>query len=116
MPWVVTTSMPDTIVFTRDSTVHSVSFNGTTFTANWVATLTGTPTVSAPVDDGAGHIYVGGSDGKIHQIDLTTGTDQKQLPSAAISGTIGDPTFNPDLNTVIVGGSDGHIYTFATPF
>src|SRR2546429_7204578 len=29
-------SMPDTIIFSRNATVHSVSFNGTTtFTPNW---------------------------------------------------------------------------------
>jgi hypothetical protein len=106
----------ETIIFTRDTTVHSVNFDGATFTSNWAKTLTGTPTLSAPVDDGANHLYIGGSDGKVHQLDADTGNNEQMVPTTAISGTMGDPTFNVDLNRIHVGGSDGHIYTFATPF
>jgi hypothetical protein len=124
MPWplwynAVGTGPGETIIFTLNTTVHSVNFDGTTFTANtnWPKTLTGTPTLSAPVDDGANHLYIGGSDGKVHQIDADTGNNEKTVPATAISGTMGDPTFNVDLPVRIhVGGSDGHIYTFTTPF
>jgi putative pyrroloquinoline-quinone-binding quinoprotein len=121
MPWPlgtdpVSTGTPDTIILTRSTTVHSINFTGAAFSANWTATLTGTPTLSAPVDDGMGHLYIGGSDGKVHQVDVATGTDQAQVPETAISGTMGDPTFNPNAGTVVIGGSDGHIYTFQTPF
>ena len=74
------------------------------------------PTVSAPVDDGAGHIYVGGSDGKVHQLDAATGLNEKMVPATGILGTLGDPTFNVDVNRIHVGASDGHVYTFTTPF
>jgi hypothetical protein len=30
--------------------------------------------------------------------------------------TVGDPTFNATLNAIHVGATDGHIYTFTTPF
>jgi hypothetical protein len=122
MPWplwynAVGPGPGETIIFTRDTTVHSVNFDGATFTANWANTLTGTPTLSAPVDDGANHLYIGGSDGKVHQVDADTGNNENMVPTTAISGTMGDPTFNVDAPTRIhVGGSDGHIYTFATPF
>jgi outer membrane protein assembly factor BamB len=89
MPWplswtAIGVATPDTVIFTRNSTVHSVNFNGSTFSANWTTTLTGAPTVSAPVDDGANHLYIGASDGKVHQLDVLTGTDQKQVTIAGL--------------------------------
>lgn len=121
LPWplgFVTPSVatPDTIVFSRDTTVHSVNFNGSTFSANWTQTLTGTPTVSAPVDDGANHLYIGASDGKVHQLDVATGTDQKQVTIVPGTPTVGDPAFDVTLNRIYVGATDGHIYSFSTPF
>jgi len=115
MPWWLSFSMPDTIIFSRNATVHSVSFNGTTtFTPNWTVIPTGAPTsVSGPVDDGVNHyIYIGGSDGKV----LTSnGSDTKQLPVSASTPTLGEPTFNMDLNLLYVGGTDGRTYTFQVP-
>jgi len=126
MPWPLSYSAasggsPDQIIFSRTATVHSVKFDGTNFLtcpANcWTTTPTGGPaTVSTPVDDGANHLYIGGSDGKMHQLDVATGTDQKQMPPTAISGWFGDATFNYDLTKIHVGATDGHIYTFTTPF
>src|SRR3989442_581651 len=118
MPWWLSFSMPDTIIFSRNATVHSVSFNGTTtFTPNWTVTPTGAPTsVSGPVDDGVNtYIYIGGSDGKVHQLLQSNGNDTKQLPVSASTPTLGDPTFNTDLNLLYVGGTDGRTYTFQVP-
>ena len=122
MPWwlsfsAISGGSPDTIIFSRNATVHSVSFNGTTFTANWTVTPTGAPTsVSGPVDDGVNtYIFVGGSDGKVHQIQQSNGTDTKQLPVSAATPTLGEPTFNGDLNLLYIGGTDGRTYTFQVP-
>jgi outer membrane protein assembly factor BamB len=122
MPWwlsfnSITAGTPDTIIFSRNATVHSVNFNGTTFTANWTVTPTGAPTsVSGPVDDGVNtYIYIGASDGKVHQLQKSNGTDTKQLPVSASTPTLGDPTFNADLNLLYVGGTDGRTYTFTVP-
>ena len=72
MPWwltfnTITAGTPDTIIFSRNATVHSVNFNGTAFSPNWTVTPTGAPTsVSGPVDDGVNtYIYIGASDGKV---------------------------------------------------
>src|SRR5438445_7074019 len=110
------TKSTDTIIFSRNATVHSVDFNGAAFSANWTTTPTGGPTVSTPVDDGAGNIYIGGSDGKVHRLLVSDGSDAAQVPATGVPGTMGDPTFNYDLNKIHVGASDGHIYTFATGF
>jgi hypothetical protein len=80
LPWPLGGN-PEEIVFTRDTTIHKVSFNTTTatFTTNWTVQLTGTPNVSAPVDDFVGNIYVGTSLGKLHRIRVSDGADLGQL-------------------------------------
>jgi hypothetical protein len=98
MPWplsyaAVGVATPDTIIFTRRTTIHSVKFDGSEFITDgttWTTTLTGSPTVSAPVDDGANRLYVGASDGKVHQLDVATGADQTQ----SIAATGVDKGFN----------------------
>jgi len=122
MPWwlsfsAITVGNPDTVIFSRNATVHSVNFNGTAFSPNWTVTPTGAPTsVSGPVDDGVNtYIYIGASDGMVHQLLKSNGTDTKQLPVAASTPTLGDPTFNADLNLLYVGGTDGRTYTFSVP-
>ena len=119
MPWwlsydVISVATPDTIIFVRNATVHSVGFDGTSFSTNWTKTLTWTP--SAPVDDGAGNLYFGGSDGKLHRLAVSDGTDLAQVPTTAILGSMGEPSINWDRGVIHVGGSDGHVYTFDVGF
>src|SRR5437879_5354837 len=127
MPWPLSyvpasVGSPDQIIFSRTATVHSVKFDGTNFltcpSANcWTTTPTGGPaTVSTPVDDGAGNIYIGGSDGKVHRLLVSGGSDAAQVPATGVSGTMGDPTFNWDISKIHVGATDGHIYTFSIGF
>lgn len=111
---------PDTIVFSRDATVHSVSFNGTSFGTNWTTTnFPSAPvaSVSAPIDNFDGtNVYVGASDGKVHELVLSTGTDGKQVTIVPVTTTVGDPSFDITLGRVYVGAVDGHIYSFTSPF
>jgi hypothetical protein len=112
---------PDTIVFSRNATVHSVSFNGTSFGANWTTTnFPSAPvtSVSAPIDNFAGtKVYVGASDGKVHQLRLSDGVDEAQANLVGPSTpTGGDPSFDITLDRVYVGATDGHIYSFTSPF
>ena len=72
--------------------------------------------MSTPVDDGAGNIYIGGSDGKVHRLLVSGGSDLAQVPATGVSGTMGDPTFNWDISKIHVGATDGHIYTFSIGF
>jgi hypothetical protein len=60
-------------------------------------------------------VYVGGGDGKIHELDLATGVDGKQRllnPTA----TVGDVGIDVTLSYVMASASDGRIYAFAYPF
>ena len=112
----------------QSSWYQVVSSTGTfnpsvSFTKPWDAAIASfevaltTPIVSPPVDDGANHLYIGGSDGKVHQLDVATGTDQKQvtIPGTG-TPTVGAPVFDFVRGAIYVGASDGHVYSFATPF
>lgn len=116
-------SVPDTIVFTRTATVHAVSFDGTSFSGpptagTWTTTPTGAPaTISAPQDNFAGtKVYVGASDGKVHQLRLSDGVDEAQVSIVPGTPTAGDPSFDIDLGRLYVGATDAHIYSFTSPF
>lgn len=103
----------DTLVFSRGNLIKAISFNGSSNpTLNWFSITT---TYSTPVDDGAGHIYVGGTDGKVHQLNAVGGTTEKQVTIPG-TPTVGDPAFDGVLNRVYVGTSDGHVYAITTPF
>ena len=116
-PWSVGTS-PDTIIFTYGNHVQSVSFNFSTltFSQNWTVQPSGTPaSVSAPVVDGTNtFLYIGASDGKVHQLQVSNGTDSKQVTIVPGTPTVGSPGF--DGARIYVGAADGHIYAFTTPF
>lgn len=108
---------PDTIIFSRTNSIHKVTYNGSAFAEAWApTTLTGSPTVSTPIDNfGGDKLYVGASDGKIHQLNQITGADEAQVSTLAVQ-TVGDPSFDIDLNRIYVGAADGRIYSFASPF
>jgi hypothetical protein len=98
LPWPLGGS-PEEIVFTRDTTIHKVFFDTAAATPTfnpvgstpWTSQLTGTPNVSAPVDDFAGNIYVGTSLGKLHRIQVSDGAAVGQV---TVSTTGYDKGFN----------------------
>ena len=120
---VATFSMPYTVVFTTNTQVWSYQFScattpclagGGTFTKLWGGTAVNNP--SAPLTFyGISKVYVGGGDGKIHELDLNTGVDGKQrLLNTSV--TVGDVGIDLVLNNVLASASDGRSYAFAIPF
>ena len=120
---VVTQNTPYTVVFSTSTKVWAYVFScatnpctagGGTFTLLWGGTSVSNP--SAPLAFvGLNKVYVGGGDGKIHELDLATGVDGKQRllnPTA----TVGDVGIDVTLNYVVASASDGRIYAFAFPF
>ncbi|AKQ66292.1 hypothetical protein A176_003204 [Myxococcus hansupus] len=65
--------------------------------------------------NGVAHIYVGSSDGRVHQLELHDGTDSRQV---AIGGAqrIGTPTVDHTVGRLHVGSEDGRICAFPVPF
>lgn len=64
---------------------------------------------------GVARVYVGSSDGQVHQLELTDGTDSRQV---AIGGAqrIGTPTVDNTVGRLHVGSEDGRICAFPVPF
>jgi outer membrane protein assembly factor BamB len=69
-------------------------------------------------------LYVGSSDGRLHQINLATGADERQFPTTGsidvIPATVGDVSteWNPatgDYNWVFVSTSNGKFYRINVP-
>ena len=124
IPWPVGSGMPDTIIFSRNATVHMVTFTGSAFDSSstpgkyWNLAPSGAPTVvSAPVDDGAGNVYVGDNNGKLHRIVISSGTEAVTSPvSAPVAAILGDPSYDVTNNLIYIGASDGHIYAFTSGF
>src|SRR6266849_5491531 len=58
-------------------------------------------------------IFVGSSDGKVHQIDIATGMDQKQVTVS--TQQLGTPTIDTTANRLTVGGMDGRLCAFQLP-
>lgn len=122
-PATATFSMPYTVVFTTNTQVWAYQFScatspclagGGTFTKLWGGTAVNNP--SAPLTfAGINKVYVGGGDGKIHELDVNTGVDGKQrLLNTGV--TVGDVGIDVVLNHVLASASDGRSYAFAIPF
>ncbi|WP_163996465.1 PQQ-binding-like beta-propeller repeat protein [Pyxidicoccus caerfyrddinensis] len=60
-------------------------------------------------------VYVGSSDGKVHQLELTNGADSQQV-SVGGAQRIGTPTVDTTVSRLHVGSEDGRICAFPVPF
>lgn len=82
-----------------------------TFTVGWDTTLASASTPIFTPPPLALAIYVGGSDGKLHRLNATTGVDGIQRTVNA-SATVGDPSFDTVSLKFYVGDTSGRIYSF----
>lgn len=63
----------------------------------------------------SGRVYVGSSDGKLHELDVHTGVNLKQV-SLGTAQRIGMPTVDNTVNRLHVGTQDGRVCAFQVPF
>jgi len=108
---------PYTILFSGATKVHAVTFNKATntFTPVWTTTIA---TPSAPICfTGLGMVFVGSNDGKIHELDLATGTDLKdEVANTGQPGFVGDPSLDVVMSRIYVSTTDQRAYGFVYPF
>jgi hypothetical protein len=63
-------------------------------------------------------VFVGSSDGTIHELNLTTGADVKDevCNTGATKGTVGDPSIDEVMSRIYVTTTDQRAYAFTIPF
>jgi len=100
---------------TTDGHVWAVQTSGGTAPPSlvWKTTLSG---ASAPlVLESNGALYVGGSDGKIHELRLTDGVDQKQATIGAGASAVGSPTWDATSGWLYAPTANGKIWAVPAP-
>ncbi len=116
-PLVIGFSSPYSVFYSGSTGVHGLTYNATakTFTSNWNTTIT---TPSAPIGVySLSSVYVGGGDGLIHELAVSTGVDtQDFIANAGQPGVVGDPALDTDLMQIYVSTNDQRMYAFPFPF
>lgn len=93
----------------------STSSTGTTVSKLWSTPIPSPSGTFSATLGGVQRLYVGGKDEKVHELDFTTGADNKQisLPGALAMGT---PTVDATVSRLHVGTQDGRVCAFQVPF
>ncbi len=119
-PVVLGTAPPYTVLFSGTTQVHAISIDTSRpipiFTSVWNTPVS---KPSAPISfTGSQYVYVGSSDGMIHELMLTNGTDVKDEVTnvGATKGTVGDPSIDEVLSRIYVTTTDQRAYAFTIPF
>src|SRR2546428_5907875 len=110
----------DTIVYSRDVTVHAVQFTGSLGQFNQLWYLSPGTNVGTPVDDGAGRLWVGAGQGYLYQLDAWSGGQgiwyRTNFAPAGSTVQLGDVSFDGISNRIYIGGSDRPGYGINVPF
>ncbi|MGB6485178.1 MAG: PQQ-binding-like beta-propeller repeat protein [Candidatus Acidiferrales bacterium] len=116
-PLIVGSSSPYTVIFSGTADVHGITYNSSTqtFTANWKTPIT---TPSAPIGVyGLTDVYVGSGDGMIHELNLNTGAEIRDIvANTGQPGVVGDPGLDLSLMHIYVSTNDQRMYSFTFPY
>jgi len=119
-PVVLGSAPPYTVIYSGATQVHALSIDTSRpipiFVPVWSTTVANP---SAPISStGLQFVFVGSSDGKIHELMLTTGADVKDEVTniGATKGTVGDPSIDEVMSRIYVTTTDQRAYAFAFPF
>ena len=119
-PVVLGSSPPYTVIYSGATAVHALSID-TSRPTPLFAPVWNTPVAnpSAPISStGLQFVFVGSSDGKVHELMVTTGADVKDEVTniGATKGTVGDPSIDEVMSRIYVTTTDQRAYAFAFPF
>jgi hypothetical protein len=119
-PVVLNAAPPYVVIFSGSTAVHlltiDTSLTSPVFVPVWSKTIANP---SAPISyTGSSYVYVGSSDGTIHELLLTTGADIKDEVTniGATKGTVGDPSIDEVMSRIYVTTTDQRAYGFVIPF
>jgi outer membrane protein assembly factor BamB len=110
----------DRLYFATVTTVWAVRDVGPVATERW--SHSGIPDPSIVVyPPGSQYLWVGSSDGRLYQIDVTTGNpaqapDTKSVLLGSGAAGVGSPSYDVIHKLVYVGTEDGSLYAVAVPF
>ncbi|MHB8876857.1 MAG: outer membrane protein assembly factor BamB family protein, partial [Myxococcaceae bacterium] len=96
----------------KSGAVERYSLVGTTVTRLWTTPIANPSGVV--VQFSTQKIFVGSSDGKVHQLNADTGVDEKQVTVS--SQAVGMPAIDSTSNRLHVGTLDGRLCAFQLPF
>jgi hypothetical protein len=100
------------IVFTTtDGYVRLVNASGV---QQWRTLVTGASAPLALVS--AGKLYVGGSDGLVHELAISNGVESKTQNAGGTGVTVGEPSYDGTDNVLYVNTTLGNQYAFTVPF
>ena len=96
---------------TTDGYVRLVNANGV---QQWRTMVAG---ASAPlVLTTVGKMYVGGSDGLVHELAISNGVQSKTQNAGGTGVTVGEPSYDGTDNVLYVNTTQGNQYAFTVPF
>jgi hypothetical protein len=98
---------------TADGNVWKVSIAGVRL---WKTSLSGASTPTPVSELNGGVAYVGGSDGIIREVSLTTGSVNNSRSVGGGAIVVGDATYDSTDSVLYVNTSQGVLYAFSVPF
>jgi hypothetical protein len=119
-PVVLGSKPPYTVIYSGATAVHALSIDTSrptpVFAQVWNTTVANP---SAPISStGLQFVFVGSSDGMVHELMLTTGADVKDEVAniGPTKGTVGDPSIDEVMSRIYVTTTDQRAYAFVFPF
>jgi outer membrane protein assembly factor BamB len=114
--WPVYGSSPNVFYVATTNKVHRLTYTaGSSATVNWNATVAG---ASIPFYDSVGgRLYVGSSDGKLHQLSNLAAASPTDTVLTLGAGTaaVGSPSLDAS-GLLNVGSDDGTVYSAVIPY
>jgi hypothetical protein len=105
------------IISTTDGKVERYEMDATNVPKLlWSTAVTGPSGSFTLNQNGVARIYVGGKDGRVHQLELETGTVSGQVSVVGAAMDIGTPTIDHTVGRLHVGTADGRICALPVPF
>jgi len=119
-PVVLGSAPPYTVIYSGTTAVHAISIDTSrptpVFAQVWNTTVANP---SAPISStGLQFVFVGSSDGMVHELNLITGADVKDEVAniGPTKGTVGDPSIDEVMSRIYVTTTDQRAYAFVFPF
>jgi hypothetical protein len=106
-------TFPRRLYFSTTDNVWSITDNGDHASAGWESAVDGASVPLAPFGENV--LYVGSSDGRLHQLNAATGGDSTSVVLGDGRATVGSPTRDYVNNMAYVGSESGAVYGVELP-